>query len=127
MLDLNSGLLHPHFLQKRQAAVFKGIRDDLLRERENCARHQMISPDPEFCPNLTRILPSGHYAGDGLSMASKRTEIAIEKIIETCDGNMRGALEALLLVNELLEAELHKLYVALSNADQGDLQLETIH
>jgi hypothetical protein len=60
-------------------------------------------------------------------MASKRTEIAIEKIIETCDGNMRGALEALLLVNELLEAELHKLYVALSNADQGDLQLETIH
>jgi hypothetical protein len=60
-------------------------------------------------------------------MASKRTEIAIEKIIETCDGNMRGALEALLLVNELLEAELHKLYVALSNGDQGDLQLETIH
>ena len=42
-------------------------------------------------------------------MASKRTEIAIEEIIATCDGNMRGALEALLLVNEHLEAELHQL------------------
>ena len=35
-------------------------------------------------------------------MASKRTEIAIEKIVAACDGNMRGALEALLLVNEHL-------------------------
>jgi hypothetical protein len=38
----------------------------------------------------------------GLSMASKRTEIAIEKIIAACDGNIQGALEALLLVNEYL-------------------------
>jgi hypothetical protein len=60
-------------------------------------------------------------------MASKRTEVAIEKIIATCDGNMRGALEALLLVNELLEAELHKLQAALSSTDQANLQLETIH
>lgn len=43
-------------------------------------------------------------------MASKRTELAIEKIVAACDGNMRGALEALLLVNEHLEAELHQLY-----------------
>jgi hypothetical protein len=45
-------------------------------------------------------------------MASKRTEIAIEKIIAACDGNIHGALEALLLVNEYLEAELHRLYAA---------------
>jgi hypothetical protein len=45
-------------------------------------------------------------------MASKRTEIAIEKIIVACDGNVHGALEALLLVNEYLEAELHRLYAA---------------
>jgi hypothetical protein len=32
-------------------------------------------------------------------MAFKRTEIAIEKIGAACDGDMRGALEALLLVN----------------------------
>jgi hypothetical protein len=42
-------------------------------------------------------------------MSSKRTEIAIEKIIAACDGNLHGALEALLLVNEYLEAELHRL------------------
>ena len=46
----------------------------------------------------------------GLSMASKRTETAIEKIIAACDGNIHGALEALLLVNEYLEDELHRLY-----------------
>ena len=49
-------------------------------------------------------------------MASERTEIAIEKIVAACDGDMRGALEALLLVNEHLEAELHQLYAAISSA-----------
>jgi hypothetical protein len=42
-------------------------------------------------------------------MASKRTELAIEKIIAACDGNIHGALEALLLINEYLETELHRL------------------
>jgi len=45
-------------------------------------------------------------------MASKQTETAIEKIIADCDGNIHGALEALLLVNEYLELELHRLYAA---------------
>jgi hypothetical protein len=49
-------------------------------------------------------------------MASKRTDIAIEKIVAACDGNVHGALEALLLVNEYLEAELHQLYAAISSA-----------
>ena len=42
-------------------------------------------------------------------MASKRTENVIEQIITACDGDVHGALEALLLVNEYLEAELHQL------------------
>jgi hypothetical protein len=45
-------------------------------------------------------------------MASKRTELAIEKIIAACDGNIHGALEALLLINEYLETELHRLSTA---------------
>jgi len=45
-------------------------------------------------------------------MASKRTEIVIEQIIAACDGDVHGALEALLLVNEYLEAELHQFYAA---------------
>jgi hypothetical protein len=60
-------------------------------------------------------------------MASKRTEIAIEKIIASCDGNMRGALEALLLVNEHLEAELHQLYAAFTDIANVDQRLKTVH
>jgi hypothetical protein len=61
----------------------------------------------------------------GLQVASKRTEQAIEKIIAACDGNIRGALEALLLVNEHLEAELHQLYAVV--ADVGHPRCKTVH
>jgi hypothetical protein len=61
-------------------------------------------------------------------MACKRTEVAIEKIIASCDGNMRGALEALMLVNEHLEAELHRLYSVMSLIDETDeVRFETVH
>ena len=63
----------------------------------------------------------------GIAMASKRTEMAIEKIVAACDGNMRGALEALLLVNEHLEAELHQLYAAVSFSGLKGNDLETVH
>ena len=38
------------------------------------------------------------------------SEAAIDKIVATCNGDLRGALKALLLVNEQLEAELAQLY-----------------
>ena len=61
-------------------------------------------------------------------MAYKRTELAIEKIIASCDGNMRGALEALLLVNEHLEEELHRLYAIMSVGDDAEeYRFETVH
>jgi hypothetical protein len=61
-------------------------------------------------------------------MASRRTEVAIDKIIASCDGNMRGALEALMLVNEHLERELHRLYAVMSRIGQPDEEcFETIH
>jgi hypothetical protein len=83
----------------------------------------MISPDTEFRLNLPPILGAGDYAG-GLEMACEQTDTAIEKIIASCDGNMRGALEALLRVNEFLEAELQQLYATISQAPTG---LETVH
>ena len=58
-------------------------------------------------------------------MAHKRTEVAIEKIIASCDGNMRGALEALMLVNEQLEAELHRLYSFIDETEE--FRFETVH
>lgn len=39
-------------------------------------------------------------------------DAAIDEIISGCNGDMRGALKALMLVNEHLESELQELYVA---------------
>jgi hypothetical protein len=39
-------------------------------------------------------------------------ETAIDQIVATCNGDLRGALKALLLVNEHLEAELAQFYAA---------------
>ena len=40
-------------------------------------------------------------------MISRPNEAAIDEIVASCNGDMRGALKALLMVNEHLEAELH--------------------
>jgi hypothetical protein len=56
-------------------------------------------------------------------MPSERTEFAIERIIATCDGDVHGALEALLLVNEYLAAEIHRLYAAVCPTPR----LDTVH
>jgi hypothetical protein len=45
-------------------------------------------------------------------MTSRPNEAAIDEIVASCNGDMRGALQALLLVNEQLEAELAQLYAA---------------
>ena len=45
-------------------------------------------------------------------MSFDAKETAIDKIVATCNGDMRGALKALLLVNEQLEAELAQFYAA---------------
>jgi hypothetical protein len=60
-------------------------------------------------------------------MASKLNEIAIEKIIAACDGSVHGALEALLLVNEYLEDELHRLYAAACPSPCGCERFKTVH
>ena len=45
-------------------------------------------------------------------MISRPSEAAIDQIVASCNGDIRGALKALLLVNEHLEAELAQLYAA---------------
>jgi hypothetical protein len=45
-------------------------------------------------------------------MTSRANEAAIDEIIASCNGDMQGALKALLLVNEQLEAELAEFYAA---------------
>jgi hypothetical protein len=48
-------------------------------------------------------------------MISDPSEAAIDQIVATCNGDMRGALKALLLVNEQLEAELAQLHAAVAH------------
>jgi hypothetical protein len=45
-------------------------------------------------------------------MISDPSEAAIDQIVASCNGDLRGALRALLLVNEQLEAELQRFYAA---------------
>jgi len=45
-------------------------------------------------------------------MITDPNETAIDQIVAACNGDLRGALKALLLVNEHLEAELAELYAA---------------
>lgn len=44
----------------------------------------------------------------------KRVEFQIEKIIDTCSGDLHGAIRALMLVNEQLENELEWIHAALA-------------
>jgi len=47
---------------------------------------------------------------------SRSSEAAIDEIVANCNGDLRGALKALLLVNEHLEAELQELHAAIGRA-----------
>jgi len=48
----------------------------------------------------------------GVSMTSRPNESVIDEIVASCNGDLRGALKALLMVNEHLEAEIAQLYAA---------------
>ena len=45
-------------------------------------------------------------------MITDASEAAIDQIVANCNGDIRGALKALLQVNEQLEAELAQFYAA---------------
>jgi hypothetical protein len=48
---------------------------------------------------------------------------AIDQIVAACNGDLRGAVRALLLVNEQLEAELAHLYAAGILSERGNRAL----
>jgi hypothetical protein len=54
-------------------------------------------------------------------------DAAIDKIVATCDGDLRGALRALLLVNEQLEAELAQLYAVVSPGGLAQRGNQALH
>ncbi len=61
--------------------------------------------------------------------ASDAYEAAVDDAIATCDGNLRGALKALIIANELLERDLQKALAsapAPSIAHDGDTGLSDL-
>jgi hypothetical protein len=60
-------------------------------------------------------------------MISGPNEAAIDEIVASCNGDMRGALQALLLVNEQLEAELAQLYAAVTRTGPFGRGSEILH
>jgi hypothetical protein len=48
-------------------------------------------------------------------MTSRLNESTIDEIVARCNGDIRGALRALLLVNEQLEAELQQLQAVVAH------------
>ncbi len=53
-------------------------------------------------------------------MNFRSNDAAIDEIVASCNGDLRGAVRALLLINEHLEAELAKAYAAAADHSLTD-------
>jgi hypothetical protein len=60
-------------------------------------------------------------------MTCRPDETAIDDIVASCDGDIRGALKALLLVNEQLETELRQLYAATNRGVPAERGSNALH
>jgi hypothetical protein len=60
-------------------------------------------------------------------MNSGLHETAIDEIVARCNGDIRGALKALLLVNEQLETELAQLHAAVAHGGLTGPKRSVVH
>jgi hypothetical protein len=60
-------------------------------------------------------------------MISDPNEAVIDQIVASCNGDIRGALKALLLVNEQLETELAELYAAVGGGGRSARGSSLLH
>ena len=60
-------------------------------------------------------------------MSSGLHEAAIDEIVARCNGDIRGALKALLLVNEQLEAELAELHAVVADGGLAGPKRGVLH
>jgi hypothetical protein len=60
-------------------------------------------------------------------MSSRANESLIDEIVARCNGDMRGALQALLLVNEQLEAELLELQAVVAHGGLAHNRSSALH
>jgi len=55
------------------------------------------------------------------------TDNVIDEIVAACNGDLRGALKALMLVNEQLEAELQQLHAAAARDAAAERGSSALH
>jgi hypothetical protein len=60
-------------------------------------------------------------------MISRPNEAVIDEIVASCNGDIRGALKALLMVNEHLEAELAQLYAVVTGGGAFERGSNALH
>jgi replication-associated recombination protein RarA len=60
-------------------------------------------------------------------MNSEVNETAIDEIVAACNGDIRGALKALMLVNEHLEAELQQLHASVAHGAAVERGSSALH
>jgi hypothetical protein len=60
-------------------------------------------------------------------MTSDPSQAAIDQIVAACNGDVRGALKALLLVNEQLETELAQLYAVVAHSGLTERGNSVLH
>jgi hypothetical protein len=60
-------------------------------------------------------------------MTFRQNQTAIDEIVASCNGDLHGALQALLMVNEHLEAELAKLYAAAAHSGLAERGNGVLH
>jgi hypothetical protein len=60
-------------------------------------------------------------------MSSGPNENAIDEIVASCNGDLRGALKALLMVNEHLEHEIAQLYAAAAHYGFAERGSNVLH
>jgi hypothetical protein len=70
---------------------------------------------------LNKDMPMTHTMNDSFS-----NEAAIDEVIAICDGDMRGAIKALLLMNEQLETELQQLYAAVGHGARSKRRVKSL-
>jgi hypothetical protein len=57
----------------------------------------------------------------------KRTEVQIDEIVAMCEGDLRGALKALMLVNEHLESQLEQLHATRIHDENTERPASLLH
>jgi hypothetical protein len=65
--------------------------------------------------------------GREIVMSYQASDAAIDEIVANCDGDLRGALRALLLVNEHLEAEIAQLYAEATHNGLAERRNSILH